>query len=544
LPEATNRGEIVSRIVVVGSGISGAHAALTLLERGHDVELWDVGREESAFPEPGMTFHELKGRLADPAAYFLGADLGATVPPASSELLRYPPSREFLASPEDGLWNLSSDGFFPRGSFAKGGLANGWGANALAFDGNDLAEWPVSFSEMEAAYRTVYDRIPVAGPIDDDLTPHLRGVYPSQPPVRLSAGDQRLLNTYQRRKRRLEKLGVRIGCARLAVVTDPSRADACDYSDRCLWGCPKGSIYNPRLSTLKQCEAHRGFRYLGGRLVLALRSTDHKIDGIRYLDAATRELREEACAVVFLAAGALQTGAIFLRTLKVAGTEAAAQGEGLMDTTVVRIPFLALRSIGQPPDARSFQFNRLIAGVIDESTSWPRYLHAELLHLTSLIYHPLIERMPFDTRTSSKLFFAVRPAIGAATLFFPDRITSGNHQRLVDHGAITDKVELRYRESDDKEHFVRQSVARMRSALYRLGCLPRGAVRSPPGAGIHYAGTVPMGKGPKRCDANGRSNLFSNLYIADGAAFPSLPSKSITISLAAHATRVARMAQL
>ena len=470
--------------------------------------------------------------------------MDAVVPPASPDLLRYPPSREFLTSPEDGLWNLISDSFFPFGSFAKGGLANGWGANALSFDDNDLAEWPVSFSEMEAAYKIAYDRIPVAGPTDDDLTPHLRGVYPSQPSVRLSASDERLLNTYQRRKRKLEKLGVRIGCARLAVVTDPSRADACDYSDRCLWGCPKGSIYNPRLSTLMECEAHRGFRYVGGRLVLALRSTDNRIDGIRYLDAATREIREEPCAVVFLAAGALQTGAIFLRTLRAAGAEAAAQSEGLMDTTVVRIPFLALRSIGQPADARSFQFNRLIAGMVGEFRPWPRYLHAELLHLTSLIYHPLIERMPFDTRTSSKLFFAVRPAIGAATLFFPDRITSGNHQALVDRGGIAEKVELRYRDSEDKEHFIRRSVARMRSALHRLGCLTRGVVRSPPGAGIHYAGTVPMGTGPKRCDATGRSNRFRNLYIADGAAFPSLPSKSITMSLAAHATRVARMAQL
>jgi choline dehydrogenase-like flavoprotein len=53
-----------------------------------------------------------------------------------------------------------------------------------------------------------------------------------------------------------------------------------------------------------------------------------------------------------------------------------------------------------------------------------------------------------------------------------------------------------------------------------------------------------MGDGPKRCGPTGRSNLFPNLYIADGAAFPSLPSKSITMSLAAHATRVARSAQL
>jgi choline dehydrogenase-like flavoprotein len=535
----------VNRIIVVGSGVSGAHAALTLLERGHGLELWDVGREEAAFPEQNATFDELKARLADPAAYFLGADLGALVPPASPELLRYPPSREFMTSPKDGLWSFVSDGFFAYGSFAKGGLANGWGANALSFDDNDIAGWPVSFSEMDAAYKTVYGRIPVAGPTDDELTPHLRGVYPSQPSVRLSASDQRLLNTYRRRKPNLARLGVRIGCARLAVVTDPSRADACDYSGRCLWGCPKGSIYNPRLSTLKQCEGHSGFRYIPGRLVLALRSNANRIEGIRYLNLATREVREEPCDVVFLAAGALETGAIFLRTLGAACPEAAPGGEGLMDTTVVKIPFLALRSIGQSPDARSFQFNRLIAGILgDESTSWPRYLHAELLHLTSLLYHPLIERLPFDSRTSTRLFFAVKPALGVATLFFPDRITSGNQQRIVDQGGIMGKVELRYRESEDKERFIRRSVGTMRSVLYRLGCLPRSAVRSPPGAGIHYAGTVPMGKGPKRCDARGRSNIFSNLYIADGAAFPSLPSKSITMSLAAHATRVARLAEL
>ena len=105
-------------------------------------------------------------------------------------------------------------------------------------------------------------------------------------------------------------------------------------------------------------------------------------------------------------------------------------------------------------------------------------------------------------------------------------------------------VVLRYRDSEDKERFIRQSVARMRSALHRLGCITRGVVRSEPGAGIHYAGTVPMGTGPRRCDATGRSNRFSNLYIADGAAFPSLPSKPITMSLAAHATRVARLAAL
>jgi choline dehydrogenase-like flavoprotein len=300
------------KIVVVGSGVSGAHVALTLLERGHDVEMWDVGREDAAASYPGVTFHDLKRRLADPVAHFLGADHTALVPPVVPELLRYPPSRRFLASPGDALWDFVSDRFAAYGSFAKGGLENGWGANALAYDQNDLADWPVSFADMDAGYRTVCRRIPVAGPVEDDLSPHLNGIYASQPPVRLSSADQSVLRTYKRKKRSLVESGVLIGEARLAVATDPSRTDACDYCDRCLWGCPRASIYNPRASTLAECETYRGFRYLPGRFVISLPSRDNRIIAIRYFDTASQEIREEPCDVVFLAAGALQTGAIFL----------------------------------------------------------------------------------------------------------------------------------------------------------------------------------------------------------------------------------------
>ena len=535
----------MARIVVVGSGVSGAHAALTLLERGLEVEMWDVGEEESSFPAPGATFHELKERLPDPVSYFLGADFEALVPPTGTELMRYPPSRGFMRSSKNGFDDFVSDTFVAYGSFARGGLANGWGANALAFDDDDLCEWPVAFADMEPAYRAVSARVPIAGPSDDELAPHLQGIYPTQPAVRLSSSDQRLLAAYRRRKPRLDALGVKFGRARLAVVTDAARPEACDHCGRCLWGCPKGSIYNPRLSTLRECEARASFRYVPGRRVVSLRPKDDRIEAIRYLDTATGELKEEPCDAAFLAAGALQSGAIFLRTIRARFGDAAPCTEGLMDTAVVRIPFVGLGSVGSTADARVFQLNRLIAGVIGEAPPWPRYVHAEILHLGTLLYHPLIERLPFDTRTSSRLFFALRSALGVATLFFPDRIVDGNHAQLVP-GAneSASKVELRYRESAAKEAFIRRSVATMRSALHRLGCVTRAPVQSPAGAGIHYAGTVPMGAGRGRCDARGRSNAFTNLYIADGAAFPSLPSKSITMTLAAHAIRVARSAAL
>jgi choline dehydrogenase-like flavoprotein len=532
------------RIVVVGSGVSGCHAALTLLERGLSVELWDVGRQEVDFPAPGVSFHGLKGHLDDATGHLLGRELEALIPPLAPELLRYPPERRFLTSTTDRLWRFDADGFEAYGSVARGGLANGWGANALSFDDDDLSDWPVSFDDMEPAYRTVYQRIPVAGPQEDQLSTSLSGVYPSQPAVPLTSVDERLMQVYRRKKAKLARQGIGLGQARLAVVTDPADVRACDGCDRCLWGCPRGSIYNPASSTLDACKAFPGFHYRPGREVLSLVADGGKVSAIRFLDLSSDEIHEEPCGAVFLAAGALQTGAIFLRTLKVLRPDIAAETDGLMDTAVVKLPFVGLRSIGTPPDTRSFQFNRLIVGMTTQTAHWPRYLHGELLHLTSLVYHPLIERMPFDSRLSKRLFFALKSALGVVSFFFPDKLTTGNRQVLVEGGERIARVRLCYGTTAEKEAYIEASTSRMRSALWQLGCVPQGAVRSPGGGGIHYAGTVPMGPGIRRCDAQGRLNLLGNVYVADGAAFPSLPSKSITLSLAAPATRVARLATL
>lgn len=418
------------RIVVIGSGVAGTHAALTLLERGHAVELWDVGVVDAVPPAPDATFHGLKAALPEPETYFLGRNLEAMVPPGASELLRYPPSRRFLARSDDPLWPFVERGFAAHASFATGGLANGWGANALAFDDDDMAGWPVSFADMAPAYRVAFNRVPVAGPPEDALSPYFPGVRASQAPVRTSRADDILLARSTSRTRALARRGVHIGRARLAVVTDPLRPDACTYCDRCLWGCPRGSIYNPATSTLAACAAYPGFRHLRGRHVVSLITNADRVTGLRFLDLAGDTVRDEACDAVFLAAGALQSGAIFLRTLKQAHPDLPPESEALMDTAVVKIPYVLLRALGQPADERAFQFNRLILGLVGSSADWPRYLHGEVLHLTGLIYHPLIEHMPFDSRTASRLFFAMKSALGVVSLFFPDKPSPGNRQVL------------------------------------------------------------------------------------------------------------------
>jgi choline dehydrogenase-like flavoprotein len=537
------------KCVVVGSGPSGVNAALTLLRRGKAVELWDVGMDEPALPCPQAGFHELKGRLADPQAYFLGRRFEALLPPGSGELLRYPPSRGFLLGRDHPLWPYAGDEFMPQASFARGGLGAGWGANALSFDDDDLRDWPIGMDDLGEAYAEACRRLPIAGP-EDALCRYFPGVAANQPPVRLNRHDADLLAAYGRHAQAIQTAtGIHVARARIAVVTAAGDGRACTECGRCLWGCPAGSLYHPAQSTLAECQRYPGFSYRPGRLVLSFQTHAGRVTGIRYLCTETGQRAEAPCDAAFLAAGALQTGAIFLRTLQGDarfGPGAASRTSPVLDTRVIKLPYVYLAQIGRQPEARQFQFNRLIVAHRRRHDAWPTHCHGEILSLNTLLYHPLIEAIPFGSRLGMRAFARLLPALGVVTYFLPDRPAHDNGLSLVPDPASPtgDRLHVHYREHADKEALAQGILADTRRALLRLGCLPWQPQWAPPGAGIHYAGTVPMGAGHRCADAEGKANAYDNLYICDGAAFPTLPSKSITLNLIAHAIRVTTLARL
>jgi choline dehydrogenase-like flavoprotein len=538
--------------IVIGSGPSGANAALTLLRRGVGVEMWDAGREEAPFPQPQADFCGLKTVLPDPQEYFLGKRFEALLAPGSGELLRYPPARGFLVAGSDPYWPFAGAAFKPFLSFSRGGLGVGWGANALSFDDDDLRDWPISFRDLEVAYAEACRRMPIAAPADA-LSVYFPGVMPNQPAVRLGRHDATLLAAFERRAEGIRRRShVQLGHARIAAVTTPGDPAACRYCGRCLWGCPAGSLYDPASSTLAECQSHAGFNYRPGRMVLSLEARDGKVTGVRYRALDTGEEKTEACDAVFLAAGALQSGSIFLRTLQrdLAFADGHVQTHttrSVMDTLVVKIPYILLRHVGLKPEDAQFQYNRLIlAHRKPRDSGWPMHCHGELLSLNSLIYHPLIESIPLGSRLAMQTFARLHAALGAVTYFFPDRQLAGNGLTLIqDRDSPTgDRVHIHYRDSADKHALIRDTVMDTRRALRMLGCLPWSAEVAPAGAGIHYAGTIPMGEGPLCSDLTGRANAYRNLYLCDGASFPSLPSKSITLNLVANAIRVATLADV
>ena len=113
----------MDKVVIVGSGASGVHFALSLLKKGYDVIMLDVGRTGDEPVNKQDRFIDLKTSLQDPAAYFLGDDFsGVFLPDFKSEYYGIPPNKAYVLSDLDGF-RVKTKGFSPLLSFAQGGLA-------------------------------------------------------------------------------------------------------------------------------------------------------------------------------------------------------------------------------------------------------------------------------------------------------------------------------------------------------------------------------------------------------------------------------------
>ena len=530
------------RIVVVGSGASGVHFALTALERGHDVVLLDVGNQRGPVPAPDATFSELKDTLPDPAGYFLGAEGEGVVYPASRpSYYGHPPSKHYVfdVPPE---FQAAAEAMEPMFSFARGGFAEAWTAGAYAFAPEDLAAFPFRYEELRPHYDTVARRIGVSA-ADDDLVrffPRDAAYLPPLPPDPHSAW---LLDRYAARRATLnDSLGFYLGRSRVATLSEPHAGrPACTHCGRCLWGCPIDAIYRPAV-TLADCERFPAFQYVPGALV----------SHFDYDDTGTvREVLIEPLApgaptrvtgdLLVLAAGTLATTKIVLDSVW-RRTGRVERLTGLMDNRQIHVPFLTIPMIGRPALTASYQFHHLAFGL---TTDDPRsYVHGQITTLKAASVHPVVASLPLDLAGSLRVFRSLRAALGIANVNLHDTRRPESWATIRPLGNNRTELALHYVDPPDEPARLADAVARTRRALGRLGCfVPPGMTRVlPKGASVHYSGTLPMTQvdsGPFTCDSSGRLRGITNLVIADGATFPALPAKNITFTLMANAVRLA-----
>jgi choline dehydrogenase-like flavoprotein len=532
----------MKKVTVVGSGASGVHFALTLLRKGYEVVMLDVGFRGRPAINPDDSLATLKHSLPDPHDYFLGEQFESVIfPGRQGEYYGFPPSKDFVFTQPQASPSRSS-GFAPLLSFARGGLAEAWTGGSYPFNDGELESFPLQYADLQPYYAEVAQRIGISGSTDD-LTRFFPVPRELQEPLRLDAHSDLLLARYQAKRRYLNnQLGCYLGRSRLAVLSQPQGdRRACSYLGRCLWGCPRQALYTPSM-TLQECLAYPNFHYRPSTYVSHFEfDANRRIHRVVCQTVESGESFSLPVEVLVLAAGTLMTAKIFLTSFWQA-TGRAPRLPGLMDNRQIMMPFINLALLGKRYDPESYQYHQLSMGL--EAAQPHEYVHCQITTLKTALVHPIIQGLPLDLRTSLALFRSLHAALGLVNVNLHDTRRENNQVALEPAPESgRPRLVIQYSPPPSERQLIQRTLARVRRVLWALGCVvPPGMTHiRPMGASVHYAGTIPMSLVAKSLTASAqcRSHDFDNLYFVDGTTFPFLPAKNLTYTLMANATRVA-----
>ena len=522
--------------IIIGSGPCATNAALILLEKGKHVEIWDIGKNEILDQSSNSNLTDFKkNNFENTLNLYYGKNLEGLKNLTSEDYFDYPASRSFFLNEDEKNQFFIENQFNLTVSHNSGGLSNGWGANFIHFNEEDLLKWPLSFSDLKPYYKKIYENIPITD-ADDDISSILE-FSGTEHSLKKNELDKYIIELYQKKKSYFKNKFI-LGEARMAIKNHSKKDKySCNNCGRCVWGCPNHSIYNAN-ETLEKCKKYKKFIYKEHRYVKNLIVKNNLIIGIRYYDKKLKSnFNSFIKANYVLAAGAISSGRIYLETIRKSAYKNNIDLKlPLMDKSVSKhLYFSPNLNLRHNFNKSNFQFNRLIASYNNDIKNWPKNLHLELLNLNYLNYYKLIDKIKLPTYLAKEFFYFFKNNVGAASVFFPDEIISNNYIKL---SKSSEKIEFEYTNSENKISFMKKTNFKIKKFLRKLNCFVFNQENYKPGSGIHYAGTLTM-KDENFVNKFGNSKLFANLYIADASIFPTLPSKPITFNAVALAMKVA-----
>ena len=528
-------------VAVIGSGVSGAFAAHALASRGVGVTILDVGETLDAKRQAAVDRLHAVPPANWPAADFDLIDenptYGKGVLPKKvhfgSDYI-YAENRPF--APID----TKVGGRVPYPTFAKGGFSNIWGAAFLPPDACDMADWPVSRTEMEPYFRKVANLVPICGGEGN-----LERTFPAYTASlgALDAGPQgdALLADLKRAERSLLEQQTVFGKARLAVHTRDGDHGvlACNGCGFCFTGCVRNAIYST-LPLLADLVGKHGVRHRIGVFVAGVTERDGKAI-LDVVDLPSGERALLAFDAVFVAAGPINTTRLLLRA-----RELYDRPVRLKESQKFVLPVLRLRGAPTAIEHPSITLASVFLETKAEGLS-DHWTHVQIVPMNDMIVQT-----------------AGLPATGhplAGQLWKPllRRMMAAWCGMHSDHSSA---VELCLRQDGDAGRLELDLAVNARARadartaardLFRKG-LRFGSVFchwmikfSNPGSGTHCGSAFPMRLRPAglfETDPLGRPFGWSKVFVVDSSVLPSIPGTTLAFPVMANAYRIASTAPL
>jgi choline dehydrogenase-like flavoprotein len=417
-----------------------------------------------------------------------------------------------------------SQGFTAVAALSAGGLSTVWGASVAAFNQVDLSGWPLGSCDLAEHYAAVAARIGVSGTNDDAMAASLGDGLPLDPPLQPTGAVAVLQSAYLRQA----PAGLRLGLARNAVITrDRAGRQRCTYDKSCAFGCAAGAIYDSgrELAELRQ---RPNLHVVDGTIVESLfpRGASWQVNGRHRRNGATGPVTARS---VVLAAGVLASTRLALLAL-----DRYDQDVPLLNTPSMTLAFLLPRRIG----ATSTEHGYGMAQLAYEASAGGVATFGLLYEAEGFAAADLASSSPLTRPATAAMLGMLSPALILGMLYFPGHY-SRNFVRLRCSGELFVSGDV----SPALAGARRTAIRHIRRSFRKLGAwlLPGVSRPLPPGAEVHYAGTLPMGSATT---LSGELIGQRGLFVADGSVLPTLPPKSHTLTVMANARRIgANLAQ-
>jgi hypothetical protein len=488
------------RVAIVGTGF-GSYGALKGLLGTNDLEvvIFDVGLTSPLPDQPVKPVHNAKA--------FKGSF--------------------FTYGVNDHRWGVKLESERLCSSHALGGHSNVYSGAVLYPKESDLKAWPVSSLPKPVNYRKILGSLAVLH--ESDSLEQVFPLYPTNeaiadPPP--ESGSNAIL-----------------GLSRLAVMEDADFDVASSKTNSNVASIKRLIPYqlSAALTELFELEAvsYRGNCYVT--------KVSCGVEGVSLQYETSGQSHDELFDAVFIGAGCVNTTGIVDRSL---------YGEGIrkyeikMPSGIIQaFVRLALRA---PKESESRRANGLPEFFLEINSplTHSTWSHTQITMLNDQIVKAVCSKLPSllhpVVRSLSRMFYF---ALSGMHSDFGKSSTLECRSERDEEGSLQHRLiihELQSERNPLLSKAVKRGVLRnwktLRMVPFPFGESLSDFFKGNRLGGWHFGGTLPMVNCPSlqhECDSSAMVSGLKEVYIVDSAAFPSLPSSTVALLIAAHGHKVA-----